>query len=244
MSILLVDDDLDILKALSRFLVGREFSIHTATNGQEALDQIEARPPEVVVSDIRMGGIDGIELLQTVRLRFPGIPIILMTGHGDSSAISALQYGAFDYLKKPIKLQQLLACIERARGRRQLEDQLLQRSRSLLWPKKSIGDAELSREFLDELRKMASAMSGDIQKIESLWQAQLKNSIEEVSGPVITGRQQNATAEVADLMSSMKDKIERLNAVVGAVEKAKAGEGKLTMSAEVLKIKEQRRIVK
>ena len=94
MSILIVDDDKDIIRGLERFLAGRNYDVQVADGAQKALEFIEENQPEVIVSDIRMAGMGGIELLKVVRTRFPSIPFILMTGYGATNAISALQYGA------------------------------------------------------------------------------------------------------------------------------------------------------
>ena len=220
MSMLIVDDDPDVRKVLSRFLSERGFDVRTAGNGQEALARIGEDPPEVIVSDIRMAGINGIELLQAVRARFPGIPCILMTGHGDSSAVHAVQHGAFDYLKKPIKLTKLLECIRRAWGRRELEDKLLAESRSLLWPK-SVGErAERTGGSAAESSHLVDAAAADLVQLEQLWGI-LRTRLGEAELSV--GGQEDR--QVQGLLAAARQKLERLGELAeGATECRPNGE--------------------
>ncbi len=168
MSILIVDDDKDIIRGLERFLVERKYDVQAVDCAQKALDCITENPPEVIVSDIRMAGMDGIELLKVVRTRYPSIPFILMTGHGDTNAITALQYGAFDYLKKPIRLVQLLDCIERALNRRKLEDQFQKDSFNLLRAGKSEEGLWPVRD-VEEFHFLVEAIAENRDEVGRLW---------------------------------------------------------------------------
>lgn len=123
MVILLVDDEEDIHLTIGRFLADLGHEVVAAADGGEALKFLEkADEVDLVLSDIRMPGINGIELLQAVRVRYPGTQVVLMTGHGDeSTATAALRHGASDYLKKPVSLETLLAYVERIEERKKLE---------------------------------------------------------------------------------------------------------------------------
>lgn len=127
MEILLVDDEKHILQVIGDFLIDCGYEVCTAGDGAEALQVLERKENVgLVLSDIRMPRQDGLELLRAARVRFPGIPIVLMTGHGDEEvAIAALHEGAQDYLKKPVKLVELLDRVEKIEGRNQLESQVL-----------------------------------------------------------------------------------------------------------------------
>lgn len=114
MDVLLVEDEPDVSRVLSRFLAQRGFTVRTSENGREALARIDERRPDVIVSDIKMAVVNGIELLHVVRDRFPGLPCILMTGYEDIAATQAAEQGAFELLRKPLRLTQLLDSIERA----------------------------------------------------------------------------------------------------------------------------------
>ncbi len=124
MQLLIVDDQQQILDVLGDFVTDCGHDVLTATNGAEALERLEdTNQVGAVLSDIRMPKMDGIDFLKGVRVRFPGIPVVLMTGHGDESiATTALKEGAFDYLKKPVRLTDLLACITRIEERSKLEE--------------------------------------------------------------------------------------------------------------------------
>ena len=78
------------------------------------VNRIEDDPPDLIISDIQMPGMDGIAFLKAVRERFPDLPVILMTGYATvETAVAALRSRAYDYLKKPVQLQELQACLER-----------------------------------------------------------------------------------------------------------------------------------
>jgi DNA-binding NtrC family response regulator len=115
MDILLTDDDESVRKAVGAFLSARGHRIRTASGGEEALRLMEDDPPDLVISDIQMPGMDGIAFLKAVRERFSDLPVVLMTGHATAeTAIAALRSRAYDYLKKPIQLEELIACVEAA----------------------------------------------------------------------------------------------------------------------------------
>ena len=114
MHILLIDDDETHLRTLDESLTARGHRVSRASSGMEGLRLVEAAPPELVISDIQMPGMDGVAILKTFRERFPDVPVILMTGHATvNTAVAALRLGAVDYLQKPIRLAELLACIKR-----------------------------------------------------------------------------------------------------------------------------------
>ena len=133
MQLLIVDDQQQILNLLGDFVTDCGHEVITATNGAEALERLEdAAQIGAVLSDIRMPKMNGIDFLKGVRVRFPGIPVVLMTGHGDESiATTALQEGAFDYLKKPVSLVELMSCINRIEDRVRLEERVVSDCRQL-----------------------------------------------------------------------------------------------------------------
>lgn len=114
MNILLTDDDPIVLKTVGVFLSARDHRVRTASDGSEALRLMDEAPPDLVISDIQMPGMDGIAFLKAVREKFPDLPVILMTGHATvETAVAALRSRAYDYLKKPVSLEELQACIAR-----------------------------------------------------------------------------------------------------------------------------------
>lgn len=114
-SILLVDDDPAVLRAVGRSLRSRGYAVVTAQNGEEATRQIGENAFDVILSDIGMPGINGIQLLREVREHDLNVPIILITGEpAVETAVQALEYGAFHYLTKPIANEALEAVLEKA----------------------------------------------------------------------------------------------------------------------------------
>jgi DNA-binding response OmpR family regulator len=107
--ILLVDDEEDFLETTSRRLGLRSFEVRTAICCAEAMAEITAGWPDVVVLDVMLPGIDGFECLQRFKQAAPRIPVIMLTGHASmQSSVRGLQYGASDYCLKPIELSELV----------------------------------------------------------------------------------------------------------------------------------------
>ncbi|MBW3567039.1 MAG: sigma 54-interacting transcriptional regulator [Proteobacteria bacterium] len=113
--ILLVDDDPGLLRLLSMRLESSGYKVRTANNGKRALAEVEASRPDLVITDLRMEPMDGIELLEALNHNAPGLPVILITAHGNiPDAVRATQSGAFGFLTKPVEKDELLAQVERA----------------------------------------------------------------------------------------------------------------------------------
>ena len=119
MKILLVDDDESFVKMMVRFLRDRGHILTTACDGVQAMDSMAAEDPELVISDIQMPNMDGVELLRQASKRYPNTPVVLLTGYSDGNkAAAAFEHGAYGYLEKPVNLEALLAGIRRLdRGR-------------------------------------------------------------------------------------------------------------------------------
>ena len=112
-----IDDDRSIRWVFEKALAREGLPYKTFSGAQEALDALERGAPQVLVSDIRMPGASGLELLQSVKQRHPGLPIIIMTAYSDlESAVAAFQGGAFEYLPKPFDVDQAVELIRRAIG--------------------------------------------------------------------------------------------------------------------------------
>ncbi|MEY8878853.1 MAG: nitrogen regulation protein NR(I) [Leptothrix sp. (in: b-proteobacteria)] len=111
----IVDDDQSIRFVLEKALAREELPVRSFTNPRDVLAALEDDSPQVLVSDIRMPGGSGIDLLAKVKARFPGLPVIIMTAYSDlDSAVSAFQGGAFEYLPKPFDLPKAVELIRRA----------------------------------------------------------------------------------------------------------------------------------
>jgi two-component system response regulator HydG len=119
--ILVVDDEPSARSGLEKLLASEGYAIRTAADGNGALEMSLEVPPDVVVTDLRMPGMDGLDLLARLRERDPQLPVIVVTAFGDvASAVAAMRAGAADYITKPIDLDQLSLGIERALERRDL----------------------------------------------------------------------------------------------------------------------------
>src|SRR5271170_3627468 len=112
---LLVDDDAAVLHGYRRVLERHGVAVDTAANGKEAVERVKGRRFDVIVSDLSMPEMTGLEFLKAVRAHDLDVPVILMTGEpGIESAMRAVEYGAFRYLAKPVPAQELLEHVNRA----------------------------------------------------------------------------------------------------------------------------------
>ncbi|HSG47532.1 MAG TPA: sigma-54 dependent transcriptional regulator [Longimicrobiales bacterium] len=112
--ILIVDDDTDALEVYRTRLVHAGFEVEVAESAEQALGRVAAFAPRLVVTDVRMGGMSGLELLARLREAMAGLDVVVMTGHEDmETAVSAMKAGAFDFLVKPVDPKTLQALAER-----------------------------------------------------------------------------------------------------------------------------------
>ena len=110
-----IDDDRSIRWVLERALRKAEMDVTCFSNGVGVMDILERDQPDAILSDVRMPGIDGLELLGQITARYPSLPVIIMTAHSDlDSAVSAFHGGAFEYLPKPFDLDEAVAQVRRA----------------------------------------------------------------------------------------------------------------------------------
>ena len=115
-TILLVDDEIDIREVLSLALADMGYEVYEAENGDQALRIFKEVQPAIVLTDIKMPGMDGIELLEKVKHENPAAEVIMITGHGDMDlAIRSLKYEATDFITKPINVDVLEIAVQRAR---------------------------------------------------------------------------------------------------------------------------------
>ncbi len=111
----IIDDDRSIRWVLEKALEKEAFNIRSFENADDVMAQLETEIPDAILSDIRMPGIDGLELLKKIQSQYPQIPVVIMTAHSDlDSAVTSYQGGAFDYLPKPFDLNEAVALTRRA----------------------------------------------------------------------------------------------------------------------------------
>jgi len=117
--VLIIDDEVEFATTLAARLKLREYSTQLATSGEEGLISLENNPPDVVVLDLKMPNLDGLEVLAQIKEINPTIETIILTGHGSFEAgEEGMQLGAFDYLMKPVDLNLLLEKIKEAYEKR------------------------------------------------------------------------------------------------------------------------------
>ncbi len=123
-TILVVDDEKNTREGLQTFLEGLNYDVVTAGGAEEALQLMEKEKPEIVLSDIRMPGLDGMALLEKVKNKYPRTSVILLTAYGTvENAVKAMKVGAFHYLTKPVNLEELEFLIKKALTQQSLEEE-------------------------------------------------------------------------------------------------------------------------
>jgi len=114
-SVLIVDDDLEMRKLIEEFLQEEGYDAESVASGDSAMRSLQVRPCDLVITDLRMEGLSGLELLKKVKAVYPQQTIIMITAFGTvESAIEAMKFGALDYIIKPFKLRKLIVVVEKA----------------------------------------------------------------------------------------------------------------------------------
>lgn len=122
--VLLVDDEVDFLDTLLKRMQKRQVNVSGVQSGEQALDWLETNSADVIVLDVRMPGMDGIETLRAIKKKNPLIEIIMLTGHANLEvAREGIELGVFDYLMKPFDIDELLYKIQDAYKRKSIQEQ-------------------------------------------------------------------------------------------------------------------------
>jgi PAS domain S-box-containing protein len=130
--VLIIDDEKDIRDVTALTLTDAGYRVDTAADGAQGLARCETFQPRIVVTDIRMPGMDGIQVLETIKRRFPDTEVIVATAFGEmTTAIRALQLDASDFITKPIHTEAMMVALERARQRYSTRQQLKDYTRHL-----------------------------------------------------------------------------------------------------------------
>lgn len=123
--VLLVDDETEFVQAMAERLKMRDLDADTVYDGEQALSFVEGQEPDVMVLDLKMPGIDGMEVLRQVKKSHPKIQVIILTGHGtEKDEEEARRLGAFDYLEKPVPLDVLIKKMKQA-VKQKMEDAMV-----------------------------------------------------------------------------------------------------------------------
>jgi DNA-binding NtrC family response regulator len=131
--VLLVDDESPFVEALAKRLKLRELEVTIALSGPEAIQKLENDPTtDVVVLDVKMPGMDGIETLKAIKARYPLIEVIMLTGHATvESAIDGMKVGALDYLMKPCDMDVLMAKVREAKNKKAAQEAKIAEARAM-----------------------------------------------------------------------------------------------------------------
>ncbi|MBL8513860.1 MAG: sigma 54-interacting transcriptional regulator [Betaproteobacteria bacterium] len=153
-NLVLVDDDPDILKLLAIRLKSAGHRVNTATSAQQALSMIAGERPDLVVTDLKMAGLDGMDLFHEIERKHTGLPVIILTAHGSiPDAVAATREGVFGYLTKPYDPAELIAQIERALALHGSASQRTDQS----WREEIITKSPLMEDLLKRAERVALA---------------------------------------------------------------------------------------
>jgi len=158
-TVIVIDDKPNMLKMLTALLSGT-YEVRTADRGEKGLEKFRQMPCDVVVTDIRMPDIDGMEVLRTIKEESPDTEVIMMTAFADySQAVEAVKQGAYDYIKKPFEPEEMRLRVEKALERKRLREQaraLQQEVEQKFGFPNIVGNSEPMRRAYELARKAAA----------------------------------------------------------------------------------------
>ncbi len=138
--VLVVDDEKDFVEMLSLRLEESGQKVSAAHDGAECLDKMKKERFDVVILDIRMPGMDGIEVLKQIKKIYPLVEVIMLTGHGTAeTAVAGMKLGAFDYLLKPADFEDLMEKLEGARKRKEEQEERIRKAEAKLLVRRAGG---------------------------------------------------------------------------------------------------------
>jgi two-component system nitrogen regulation response regulator NtrX len=154
--ILIVDDEASIRRSLGGILSDEGFDAAEAPDGEAALAQLREGTPDLVLLDIAMPGRDGVQILEEMQRSWPGLPVVMMSGHGTiETAVRATQLGAFDFLEKPLSVEKLLLTIRHALDRASLERENRRLRAEAVRAHEILGDSALVQKLKEQIRVAA-----------------------------------------------------------------------------------------
>jgi two-component system nitrogen regulation response regulator NtrX len=160
--VLIVDDEEGIRESLSQIIEDDGYETMTASSGEEAIRAVRDTVPDLVLLDIWMSGIDGLQTLQELKAANPDLPVVMISGHANiENAIRATKMGAYDLLEKPLSLEKVLLTVQRALEKKSLEmeNRALRENLSRKW--KLVGESEKMKQLNEQIR-MAAASNGRV----------------------------------------------------------------------------------
>jgi DNA-binding NtrC family response regulator len=145
--VLMVDDEEDFVTTLAERMKMRDLDSEVALDGEQALQMVEGDIPDVMVLDLKMPGIDGMEVLRRVRQAYPQVQVVILTGHGsEKDEAEATRLGAFAYLQKPVDIEKLVRTLKNA-YKKKVEDTMVAAAFA------EEGEFQTAKEILDQKKK-------------------------------------------------------------------------------------------
>lgn len=186
-TILIIDDEDNIRNGLATNFELEDYEVKTASNGKDGLDLVAKGDIDLVITDLRMDGISGEEVVKRVTTETPGIPVIVLTGHGSiDAAVEAMKSGAYDFLTKPLNLDQLNLIVKRALENRELSLQhklLKEEIESSAYLEQMIGRSAEMQKVFSMIKKVAPAKASVLITGESgVGKELVANAIHNLSG--------------------------------------------------------------
>ncbi|MFL5808738.1 MAG: sigma-54-dependent transcriptional regulator [Flavisolibacter sp.] len=155
-TLLIIDDEKAIRKTLSEILSFEGYKIDEAPDGEEGLKKFKEKTYDVVLCDIKMPKIDGLEFLQKATEANPDVPVIMISGHGNiETAVEAVKKGAYDFIQKPPDLNRLLITIRNAMERNKLVSEAKTLKRRVSKVQDMIGESEPVKQIKETIEKVA-----------------------------------------------------------------------------------------
>ncbi|XPF93864.1 sigma 54-interacting transcriptional regulator [Colwellia sp. RE-S-Sl-9] len=155
-NILIVDDDPHLLRLLGIRLSAANYKVESAENAKVALGKLKSFHPQLVISDLRMEGMDGMALFEQIRQQYPSMPVIILTAHGTiPDAISATKQGVFSFLTKPFESKELLDTVSQAIRLQPID--IDNPEQSELWRKNIISRSTVMAALLDQTKQIAKS---------------------------------------------------------------------------------------
>ena len=154
--ILIVDDEKRICSSLTGIFEDEGYKVGAVHDGQAALTEIEAHLPDLMILDLWMPGMDGLQVLEIVKRRYPDLPVIVISGHGNiETAVKAAKLGAYDFLEKPLSLEKTLIMVERALDQRRLLRENLDLRKRVERKYEMIGKSEVMQDIRERIATAA-----------------------------------------------------------------------------------------
>ena len=159
-AVLIIDDEEGIRESLSGIFEDEGYTVFTASSGEEALKVLKEQSPDLIMLDVWLPGIDGIQTLKEIKNMKPDLPVIIISGHGNIElAVKATKTGAYDFLEKPLSLERVLLAAKRALERRtlEMENKALKRDLTKEW--RFIGDSQKMKQLREQIEMAAKSNS-------------------------------------------------------------------------------------